>query len=124
MRLYQDNQFDFLICSHVLEHVEDDRKALHELHRILKPGGQGILMVPVILSIEEVDEDPAIVDEGERWKRFGQFDHVRLYSKNGFVERVREGGFLVKQYGKEFFGEELFARTGISSQSILYVVTK
>jgi len=124
MRLYKDNQFDFLICSHVLEHVEDDRKALNELHRILKPGGQGIIMVPVILSIEKIDEDPAVVNVAERWRRFGQFDHVRLYSKSGFVKRVREAGFLVNQYGKEFFGEELFARTGITSQSILYVVKK
>jgi len=124
MKLYGDNHFDFFICSHVLEHVEDDRKALHELHRILKAGGHGILMVPILLSTEEIEEDPAVVDVAERWRRFGQFDHVRLYSKSGFIQRVTESGFLVKQYGKEFFGEALFARTGISSQSILYVVQK
>ena len=124
MRLYKDGQFDFVICSHVLEHVENDRKALSELYRILKPSGWGILMVPIILSIEGIDEDPTVVDTAERWRRFGQFDHVRLYSKRGFVERVREVGFLVNQYGKEFFGEELFARTGITSQSVLYVVKK
>ncbi len=124
MGLYEDGQFDFLICSHVLEHVEDDRKALCELHRILKPNGCGILMVPIILSIEEIDEDPSVVDVAERWRRFGQFDHVRLYSRSGFIERVWKAGFLLKEYGREFFGEELFARTGITSQSILYVVKK
>ena len=121
---YHDAQFDFLICSHILEHVTDDRKALRELYRILKPGGKGIVMVPIILSIDEIDEDPTVVDVGERWRRFGQDDHVRLYSKNGFLERVREAGFRIHQYGRDFFGEKVFLRIGVSAQSVLYVVEK
>jgi SAM-dependent methyltransferase len=121
---YQDGEFDFFICSHVLEHVSDDRKGIRELHRILKPGGKGILMVPIVLCVSEIDEDPTVVDEGERWRRFGQFDHVRLYSKQGFIERVKAAGFLVHQHGQEFFGAEEFIRTGISGQSVLYVVEK
>lgn len=124
MRAYNDNQFDFFICSHVLEHVTDDKKALRELYRILKPGGRGILMVPIILSIEEIDEDPSVVDEAERWRRFGQFDHLRLYSKAGFVERIKEAGLLVHQYGKEYFGVGSFTKHGITNQSVLYVVEK
>jgi len=124
MHIYIDHQFDFFICSHVLEHVADDRKALHELYRILKPMGQGILMVPIVLGIKEIDEDPFIMDDGERWRRFGQSDHVRLYSKPGFIERVIETGFRIHQYGSEFFGEVVFVRHGITLQSILYVVEK
>lgn len=121
---YEDEQLDFFICSHVLEHVTDDKKAIRELHRVLKPGAQGILMVPIILSIDEIDEDLQEMSEAERWRRFGQFDHVRLYSKRGFLERVREAGFEVNELGKEFFGVELFNRAGINSQSVLYVVEK
>jgi SAM-dependent methyltransferase len=124
LQSYDGDWFDFFICSHVLEHVPDDRKALRELHRILKPGGQAILMAPIILSIEHIDEDPHISDEAERWRRFGQFDHVRLYSKHGFLERVREAGFTVHELGKEFFGAEEFERAGITAQSVLYVVEK
>lgn len=124
MRLYENNQFDFFICSHVLEHVPDDHKALSELYRILKSGGAGILMVPIILGLEEIDEDPFEKDESERWRRFGQHDHVRLYSKNGFIDRTKKVGFLVQQYDKLYFGEKLFKRSGITSQSILYVVVK
>jgi SAM-dependent methyltransferase len=124
LQCYQTNRFDFFICSHVLEHVPDDRKALSELHRILKPGGKAILMVPIILSIDEIDEDIEVMDEAERWRRFGQDDHVRLYSKRGFLERVREAGFKVHELGKDFFSEDLFERTGITSQSVLYIVEK
>ena len=124
LQAYESEQFDFFICSHVLEHVPDDAKALSELHRILKRGGQGILMVPIILSIDEIDEDTETTDEGERWRRFGQFDHVRLYSKRGFLERVHKAGFKVRQLGQEHFSGELFKRTGISSQSVLYIVEK
>jgi len=124
LRAYAENQFDFFICSHVLEHVTDDRKALRELYRILQPGGRGILMVPIILSLNQIDEDATVTNEGERWRRFGQDDHVRIYSKNGFIERVEESGFIVHQYGQDFFGKDLFIRTGITSQSVLYVVEK
>jgi SAM-dependent methyltransferase len=124
LRCYENDRFDFFICSHVLEHVPDDRKALRELYRILKPGGKAILMVPIILSIDQIDEDPSVTDEAEHWRRFGQDDHIRLYSKSGFLERVREAGFSVHELGRAFFGEELFDRTGISRQSVLYVVEK
>jgi len=124
MGLYPDNDFDFLCCSHVLEHVADDRKALRELYRVLKPGGEGIIMVPIILKIEDIDEDPSITDPNERWKRFGQDDHVRVYSKQGFVQRMSEAGFAVRQYGQEYFGRKALRRYGIATRSILYVGEK
>ena len=42
-----DDSVDVILCNHLLEHVADDRRALHELYRILKPGGWGILLSPV-----------------------------------------------------------------------------
>lgn len=124
MNQVPSGSYDIFICSHVLEHVTDDRKALSELFRILKPGGFGILMVPIVLKIEQIDEDPTITDVETRWRRFGQYDHVRLYSKNGFISRVEEAGFILKQYGVEHFGTDVFAECGISPRSVLYVVLK
>ena len=124
MRDYEDGEFDFFICSHVLEHVADDRKALAELYRILRPGGKGVLMVPLVLTIDNIDEDPSVTDESERWRRFGQFDHVRLYSRNGFLERVRDAGFGIHQYNSSSFGPGVFNRNGITEKSVLYVVEK
>ncbi len=124
MKIYRDGQFNFLLCSHVLEHVPDDRKALSELYRVLKPGGRAILMVPIVLGIKDTDEDPSVVTESDRWKRFGQFNHLRLYSKSGFVDRIEDAGFSLRQYGNEFFGEDTFIQNGLTPQSILYVARK
>jgi SAM-dependent methyltransferase len=124
MKCYPANRFDAFICSHVLEHVPNDIKALCELRRILKPGGWGIVMVPVILAAEKIDEDPTLEDVAERWRRFGQYDHIRTYSKNGLLERIAAAGLTVHQYDKDNFGTEIFARHGISPKSVLYVVGK
>ena len=82
MTEFGENTFDGVICSHVLEHVPDDISAMREIYRVLKPGGWAILMVPINLSIENIDEDFTVTDINERWRRFGQDDHLRVYSKN------------------------------------------
>jgi len=124
MHIYRDGQFDFFICSHVLEHVNDDRKAMRELFRITKPGGSGIVMVPVALDLQQVDEDPSVTDTAERWRRFGQDDHVRLYSKKELVERLRHTGFEVAELGVAHFGAEKWDPLAIQRKSILYIVSR
>jgi SAM-dependent methyltransferase len=124
LHIYRDGQFNFFICSHVLEHVTDDRKALRELFRVTKPGGSGIVMVPVPLDLEQVDEDPSVTDEPERWRRFGQNDHVRLYSKKGLLERIRQAGFEVAELGGAHFGVKRLEPLAILRASVLYVVTR
>ena len=90
------SSFDVVICSHVLEHV-DDRKALPELFRILRPGGVCILLVPLIEGWDATFEDPSITDPRERADYFGQFDHVRYYGAN-FRDRVRDAGFGLTEF--------------------------
>ena len=124
LHLYNDNSFDVFICSHILEHVTDDRKAMKELYRILNYGGFGIVMVPIVQPVTITKEDPLITDENLRLKYFGQADHVRLYAKQDFIERLRSAGFSVKLYGVDFFGEALFQKCGITAKSVLYVVEK
>jgi SAM-dependent methyltransferase len=124
MKIYPDNTFDIFICSHVLEHVLDDRKAMKELHRILKSDGFGICMVPIVISIKDIDEDITITDPDERWRRFGQEDHVRLYSRQGFIDRLVEAGFKVEQCTVENFSLREFILNGISPRSVLYIVRK
>jgi SAM-dependent methyltransferase len=124
MRCYEDATFDAFICSHVLEHVQDDKKAMAELFRILKPGGWGIAMAPIDLALKEIREDPAITTPAERWRHFGQGDHVRVYSRDGFTDRLKEAGFVVRQFGSGYFGLEQMRTHGLSEASVLYVVEK
>jgi SAM-dependent methyltransferase len=84
---------DVVLCVHVLEHVPDDQAALRELHRVLVPGGWGIIQVPIFGA--RTDEDPAITAPELRELRFGQRDHVRVYGRD-FEERLREAGFDVE----------------------------
>ena len=85
-----DASFDVVLCVHVLEHVPDDAAAMHELHRILEPGGWGIVQVPILR--ETTDEDPSVTDAQERLRRFGQADHVRVYGRD-FADRLVTAGF-------------------------------
>ena len=38
---FEDNFFNVIICSYVLAHIEDDRKVMHELFRVLRPVSVG-----------------------------------------------------------------------------------
>jgi len=91
---YADQSFDVIYCSHVLEHVLDDKQAMREFFRVLKNDGWAILLVPI--GGEKTFEDPSIVDPKERFKAFGQEDHVRLYGPD-YIDRLREVGFAVEK---------------------------
>jgi SAM-dependent methyltransferase len=90
---YPDESFDVIYCSHVLEHVPDDRKAMREFRRVLKKSGWAVLLVPI--TTESTVEDPSITDPAERLRLFGQDDHVRRYGPD-YLDRLREAGFDVR----------------------------
>jgi predicted SAM-dependent methyltransferase len=89
---YDNQSFDVIYCGHVLEHVQDDRRAMREFHRVLRRNGWAILLVPI--TAEETFEDPSIVDPKQRLEAFGQEDHVRRYGPD-YIDRLREAGFKV-----------------------------
>lgn len=90
-----DEQFDIIICNHLLEHVESDHKALTELYRIMRHGGWGIILSPMDESRAETFEDDSITDEAERTRIFGQYDHRRIYGRD-YADRLRRAGFDVE----------------------------
>jgi SAM-dependent methyltransferase len=94
MQSVQDNAFDVIIACDVLEHVPDDRAAMRELHRVLRPGGKALLTVPQKDPPSVTDEDPSVLSEDARTRRFGQKDHVRIYGDD-FCQRLQEVGFTV-----------------------------
>lgn len=87
-----DASFDAVICNHLLEHVADDRAALRELHRILRPGGWGVVLSPIDYNRAETFEDDTITDPAERTRIFGQYDHRRIFGRD-YAERLRSVGF-------------------------------
>jgi SAM-dependent methyltransferase len=91
-----DDEFDVVICNHVLEHVPDDRQAIREIFRVLKKGGFAILQVPTSYSKEHTYEDPAITDPAERELHFRQKDHYRLYGRD-YLDRLMEAGFHIPE---------------------------
>jgi ubiquinone/menaquinone biosynthesis C-methylase UbiE len=93
---FEDNAFDFVFCNHVLEHIEDDKRAMSELHRVMRPGGMGIFQVPQDTGRMSTYEDFSITDPKERAQVFGQYDHVRVYGKDYF-SRLRKAGFHVDE---------------------------
>jgi SAM-dependent methyltransferase len=91
---FPDAHFDLVICNHVLEHVPDDRLAMREICRVLKPAGRAILQVPISLKLTTTLEDPAITEARDRERVFGQWDHVRIYGPD-YPERLCQAGFSV-----------------------------
>ena len=89
---HPDGSFEIIYCSHVLEHVPDDRKAMREFYRTLEPGGWAVLNVPVTADVTV--EDPNETDPAERLRRFGQVDHLRRYGPD-YADRLKEAGFRV-----------------------------
>lgn len=89
---FPDDRFHLIVCSHVLEHIADDRKAIAEMYRVTKPGGFTLIQVP--LYGKTTYENPEITTPEERVIHFGQKDHVRKYGED-ITERLAEAGFEV-----------------------------
>jgi SAM-dependent methyltransferase len=124
MNIFPDNLFDFVLCSHVLEHVTDDEKALREIYRILKANSVSLLIAPISLSLETTREDPDVKDPAERWKLFGQDDHVRHYAKHDFINRVLDANFNLDFYDRSNSTRFIYRVLGFSKTSTLYLGKK
>lgn len=90
-----DESFDVIFCNHIMEHVEDDLRAMSELYRVMRRGGWGVILSPVELDRATTFEDDSITDEAERTRIFGQYDHRRVYGHD-YADRLREVGFEVE----------------------------
>lgn len=115
----QSDSLDLIICFHVLEHIENDAKAMQELFRILKPSG--ILLVQTPFKEGDIYENPSIVTEKDRLIHFGQEDHVRIYSANGLNERLQQINFTTQI---RHFSEKENNYFGFSSEEAIIVAQK
>lgn len=92
----EDDFADVILCNHIMEHIEDDLRAMRELHRVLRPGGWGIILSPVEQDRNVTFEDDSITDPEERTRIFGQYDHRRIYGRD-YADRLRMAGFEVSE---------------------------
>jgi SAM-dependent methyltransferase len=76
-------EFDTVICLNVLEHVEDDLRALSHMQSVLKPGGRLVLLVPAFQFLY------GTVDRS--------LDHYRRYTRKSLLPRMRAAGFEIER---------------------------
>jgi len=118
---YPDDSFDVIYCSHVLEHVSEDRKAMRELNRVLKPDGWMVLLVPLTTKITF---EPSSSTPAERKRLFGHSEHVRSYGPD-FKDRLEEAGFIVKVFSAvEIIGVNDLPRMSVPYSEIIFFCTK
>ena len=109
---FEDERFDLIVCSHVLEHVPDDHAAMLELHRVLRGGGAALVQTPVNYEQRGTYEDPEEADEAERLRRFSQVDHVRVFGPD-LRDRLAAVGFVVTVDDAASLGAESVERYGL-----------
>jgi SAM-dependent methyltransferase len=118
---FEENHFDVVLCNHVLEHVQNDIKAMSEIKRVLKPGGWAILQVPFFSPVPDVTfEDKSITDPREREKIFGQDDHVRMFGKD-YSKRIERSGLTAEENDFAFSQPDRF---GLQKNELLYIAHK
>jgi SAM-dependent methyltransferase len=117
---YRAGAFDVVICNHVLEHVDDDRRALLEIRRILRLGGRAIILSPIDGASPVTVEDPRVTTPEERLRVYWQRDHVRRYGAD-FADRVADCGFDVETiHHIDRFDEHEVNRQGLRRESALF----
>lgn len=121
---FEDKSFDVVFCNHVMEHVEDDIKAMSEIHRILNDTGWAIIQSPQDMSLKTTYEDKTITTAKDRFEAFGQEDHVRMYGKD-YGKRLEKAGFKVLEdkFVQQLPQEEV-ARHALPKEEIIYFCMK
>jgi SAM-dependent methyltransferase len=120
---WDKGHFDLVICNHVLEHVPDDRKAMSELFRVMRPEGTAILQVPIAGAPRETVEDPSIECADERERLFGQVDHVRIYGTD-YVDRLRGAGFNVDLFNPNSWGAQVIDELRLDPRERVIIARK
>ena len=121
---FNDNEFDVVICNHVLEHVRDDKKVMEEFYRVMKKGGWGIFQVPINKNNKQTIEDPNITDPKDRERLYWQSDHLRLYGLD-YSKKLQKVGFKVTE--SNFINEleqELVNKYALPKDEIIYFCEK
>lgn len=116
---FKAQSFDAIICLHVLEHVEQDQPAIHNLYRMTKPGGWVIIGVPIRLD-QPTYEDPSITEPQARKAAFGEKDHFRFYG-NDLAERLRHVGFEIETHKVSDLPLSYQQKYGLKPEEVMFL---
>lgn len=120
---FSDNSFDIVICNHVLEHIVNEKQALNEIYRVLKPDGWAILQVPIASELVQTIEDNAESDE-KRALLYGQRDHIRLYGLD-YLSRLKKHGFIVQDWSPaKHIDQNLLNKYAINASEKVFIASK
>jgi SAM-dependent methyltransferase len=89
---FEDDTFDLVTALDVVEHIEDDRAALRELNRIIRPGGMLMISVPAYRFLWGAQDEIS--------------HHKRRYTAPEVRERMLEAGFKIRRLS--YFNTFLF----------------
>lgn len=125
---FDDNFFDLIIANNVLEHIDDDKKAVYELFRVLKFGGVALITVPQIWQYQSIimrrtdgtfmehlfnldpDETYCLqnlqINKDNCLKYYGQIDHLRIYGKKSLCNLLQGPGFKVKIIDPKYYPKD------------------
>jgi len=116
-----DDSYDLIFCSHVLEHVPDDRAAMAELRRVLAPGGQAVILVPIRDGPTD-DGDETTTTPEARLARFRHPDHVRYYGID-LGDRLASVGFEVEVLSVDQLPPEVVEQGTMANARGLFLCT-
>jgi len=116
---FPENNFDLLICNHVLEHIPNDIGAMKELCRVLKPNGTAVLQVPISAILQTTYENPEVTTDLQRQEHYGQYDHVRIYGQD-YVDRLKSVGFKVNRINIS----DKYKKYGVILEEDMFICTK
>ena len=94
---FEDNYFDYIICSHVLQDIVNEKDAVNEIKRVLKNDGSLILSIPICFQMSKTLENKNLTLPIERLIYFGNRNHVRMYG-NDYLYRLNDFGFTVQLF--------------------------
>ncbi|MGD9200538.1 MAG: class I SAM-dependent methyltransferase [Chitinispirillia bacterium] len=111
---FKNETFDIIWASHILEHVKEDEKAIHEIARVLKKGGIAVLPVPVNGEKTVEYDKPNEAEEGhvrqpgfDYFKKYSKFfEKVEIYSSNDFDNKYRVAVISKDKNNKWFISKD------------------
>src|SRR3546814_8359780 len=82
---FADGEFDRIVAAEILEHINEDVRAIEELVRVLRPGGSLAISVPRWL--------PEVIN----WKLSSDYHnaeggHIRIYTDHELIDKVTKAG--------------------------------